>query len=164
MKIISGGQTGADIAALKAANDNNILIGGWCPPDRKNEEGIIADIYPLIETPEDRSIYAPNIAHSLRTDWNIRDSDATILFIPRNYILDPGSTLTISFISYYKKLFLDCNPMEKNIHEKIVHWIKSNKIEVLNIAGPRESSYPGIYKKVYPILNKVFSKLNQSGI
>ena len=84
MKIISGGQTGVDRAALKAAQDLGFPTGGWCPPGRLAEDGIIPDRFPLKETPDDRSKDAPHIPRSQRTEWNVRDSDATLLIIPRN--------------------------------------------------------------------------------
>ena len=71
MKIISGGQTGADRAALDFAIDHGIEHGGWCPKGRWAEDGAIAERYPLKETP------SADVAQ--RTEWNARDSDGTLV-------------------------------------------------------------------------------------
>ncbi|HXS53986.1 MAG TPA: putative molybdenum carrier protein [Usitatibacter sp.] len=64
IRIISGGQTGVDRAALDAALDCGLAIGGWCPKDRRAEDGVIAERYPLVETPSKR--------YGERTRWNVR--------------------------------------------------------------------------------------------
>ena len=82
-KIISGGQTGADQAALRAAIDAGLEIGGWCPPTKTCDAGLIPlDLSQhLWPTPTDKSPRAPsNVERSLRTEWNVRDSDATLIF------------------------------------------------------------------------------------
>ncbi len=77
-KVISGGQTGVDQAALRAAIALGISIDGWCPPGRICEHGVIPEEFPLKETPFERSEGAPGIPRSLRTEWNVRDSDGPI--------------------------------------------------------------------------------------
>jgi predicted Rossmann-fold nucleotide-binding protein len=72
IKIVSGGQTGADRAALDWALAHGVECGGWCPKSRKAEDGPIDPKYPLKET--------PSVAYVQRTEWNVRDSDATVLF------------------------------------------------------------------------------------
>ena len=71
IKIVSGGQTGADRAALDWALHHDVECGGWCPKGRKAEDGTIDPKYPLKET--------PSVAYIQRTEWNVRDSDATVL-------------------------------------------------------------------------------------
>src|SRR5215469_12366673 len=78
-RVISGGQTGVDQAALRAAASLGIATGGWCPPGRIAEDGVIPDHFPLTETPDERSADAPDIPRSQRTEWNVRDSDGTLL-------------------------------------------------------------------------------------
>src|ERR1044072_8521121 len=92
MKVISGGQTGVDQAALRAAEACGLEIGGWCPPGPESEDGAIPKRYPLRETPVERSRDAPDVPRSLRTEWNVRDSDAVlVLKAPSAQPLDPGS-------------------------------------------------------------------------
>src|SRR4051794_11040714 len=70
-RLVSGGQTGVDRAALDVALDLGIPCGGWCPRGRKAEDGVIPDCYPLTETSSGD--------YSQRTRWNIRDSDGTLI-------------------------------------------------------------------------------------
>jgi putative molybdenum carrier protein len=72
IKIVSGGQTGADRAALDWALARGVPCGGWCPKGRKAEDGPIDLKYPLKET--------PSSSYLQRTEWNVRDSDATVVF------------------------------------------------------------------------------------
>ena len=88
IKIVSGGQTGADRAGLDWALAHNVECGGWCPKGRKAEDGPINPEYPLKETPSDSYIQ--------RTEWNVRDSDATILFSIEP-TLTGGSLRTMEF-------------------------------------------------------------------
>ena len=86
--IVSGGQTGADRAALDWALKHNVPCGGWCPKGRKAEDGPIDSKYPLQET--------PSSSYLQRTEWNVRDSDATVLFSIQP-ILSGGSKRTMEF-------------------------------------------------------------------
>ena len=70
-KIVSGGQTGVDRAALDVARELSLACGGWCPRGRRAEDGAIPARYPLVET--------PRAAYPQRTEWNVRDSDATLV-------------------------------------------------------------------------------------
>lgn len=78
-EVVAGGQTGVDTAALRAAWSGGLAIGGWSPPDGRNLDGEIPLEYLLTNTPEERSPGAPDIARSLRTQRNTRDSDATLI-------------------------------------------------------------------------------------
>src|ERR1044072_8003346 len=71
-QITSGGQTGADRAALDFALFHGIPHGGWCPRGRLAEDGTLQTHYELKET--------PGALYSQRTDWNVRDSDGTVIF------------------------------------------------------------------------------------
>lgn len=79
--VVSGGQTGVDRAALRAARATGLRTGGWCPPGRAAEDGVVPKDFPLRETSTDRSESAPLVPRSMRTELNVRDSDATLVFL-----------------------------------------------------------------------------------
>jgi Circularly permutated YpsA SLOG family len=133
VKIVSGGQTGADRAALDWALAHNVECGGWCPKGRKAEDGPIDPKYPLKET--------PSATYIRRTEWNVRDSDATVLFsIGRT--LTGGSPKTMEFARKHKKS-LHLHPGVEDPAGKLRTFLKENSVEVLNVAGPRASKEPG---------------------
>jgi hypothetical protein len=143
--IVSGGQTGVDRAALDVALELNIPCGGWCPKGRRAEGDPIPDRYPLKETP--LPIYPQ------RTEWNVRDSDGTLVLT--NGRAEGGTGLTIELARRQKKpclvLDLNDNPGVKGVRA----WIKANHIRVLNVAGPRESENRGIYSKALEFLRRL---------
>ncbi len=144
-RIISGGQTGVDQAALGAAASLGISIGGWCPPGRICDDGIIPSSFPLIETPNDRSPNAPDIPRSQRTEWNVRDSDGTLLFCRGELEAQaPGTGWTAECAKRYAKPLLVVDPTALADVPRIHHWIDSRSIHTLNVAGPSESTSPGI--------------------
>jgi hypothetical protein len=145
-KIISGGQTGVDRAALDIAIELNITHGGWCPKGCKAEDGVIPAKYHLQETPSDR--------YSERTEWNVRDSDGTLIII-KNLPPTGGTKLTIDKALKLKKpcFILDLSK-EPQIDDFII-WITTNHIRTLNVAGSRESQNPGIYNMACVVLRKL---------
>lgn len=159
IKIISGGQTGVDRAALDTALELSIEHGGWCPPNRVAEDGIIPEKYNLIETQKERSKYAPNIARSQRTRLNVRDSDATLILLPGSNCVDSGTQWTITCCTELQKEYLLCNPFDELAKTEILNWIRRKKPEVLNIAGPSEGTFPKIYKHTLLLLKSVFSDM-----
>jgi hypothetical protein len=152
-KIISGGQTGVDRAALDAAMEAGLETGGWCPPGRIAEDGIIPSYYPLNETPDDRSPDAPEVPRSLRTQWNVRDSDGTLFIIQTPEITDPGTTWTIKCAKRNKKPLLLVKLPDPEAADSIAQWIIKHQIRILNIAGPSEKTSPGIYQATKSFLN-----------
>lgn len=160
-KIISGGQTGVDIAALDAAIMFRIPHGGWCPPDRKNEKGVIPKEYELREIP---GSFKGQESYDDRTKKNVEDSDGTLIFIPEKSLLSEikdGTKLIVETVKSKQKPCLEIDlseSLEKNI-EKIVNWLKEKNIKVLNIAGPRESTSPGIYQLTIEFLEKFLPEL-----
>lgn len=145
LKICSGGQTGVDRAALDAAISLNIKHGGWCPKGRKAEDGVIDASYSLIET--DSTDYL------VRTQLNVRDSDATLILYAG--ILGGGTKQTYEYADKTGKPVLLIDITNKPDLKTVIDWILENNISVLNIAGPRESKNPGIYVKSKKIISEL---------
>lgn len=144
-KVISGGQTGVDQAALRAAAALGIPVGGWCPPGRLSEDGPIPDAFPLRETPDDRSPAAPDIARSQRTEWNVRDSDGILVLKPASLQRhDLGTSWAEQCAALYRKPMLIADPAEPNAVSVVRRWVAQNRIATLNVAGPSEHTCPGI--------------------
>lgn len=143
-KIVSGGQSGADVAALDWALAKGVPHGGWCPKGRKSEDGQIDARYQLNETPD--------LKYLQRTEWNVRDSDATLIFTlsPK---LDGGSKKTAEFAQTLGKPYLHFRP---GVHPKfIARFLEQHQVKILNVAGKRETSAPGIYQVVFDVLDQV---------
>lgn len=156
-KVIAGGQTGVDQAALRAALEAGLDVGGWCPPGRLCESGTIPAVFPLRETPQERSELAPDVPRSLRTEWNVRDSDATLILEPAAGA-DPGTEVARRCAARYGRPTLDCDPEDPEAASRIVRWLKTLQIGVLNVAGPSEGSSPGIHDASYGVLVEVFAQ------
>ncbi len=154
IRIISGGQTGTDQAALQAAIDKGIEHGGWCPPGRISEAGIIPEHFDLKETPEDRHSYAPRIPCSQRTIWNVRDADALLIFLPQNRF-DVGTQLSIHVSKKMAKEYIVIDPADGTALQQVKKWLTDIDGETLNVSGPSESKYPGIYEKVYALISEL---------
>jgi Circularly permutated YpsA SLOG family len=144
-KIVSGGQTGVDRAALDVAQELGIPCGGWCPQGRRAEDGPIHERYPLVETPWS--------GYPQRTEWNVRDSDGTLIILDGEP--DRGTRLTIERAARNKKPFLIVNLAEHPDPAAVHAWAAANGIEILNVAGPRASSCPAIYAQAAQFLRMV---------
>ncbi len=160
-KIISGGQTGVDRAALEVAIKHNLPHGGWCPPGREAEDGPIPDQFNLTEAPKERSDIAPDIPRSLRTEMNVRYSDGTFILTPQKTFDDPGTNWTLRIAALSRKPILVLHPEDKDSTFKALAWIKLHKIEILNVAGPAESNLPGIHKIAYSFLDEFLTSLKK---
>ncbi len=150
-KIVSGGQTGADQAGLDAAIKRGIQHGGWIPKGRLTENGPLAAHYGLQEM--------PGPSYAARTKQNVIDSDATLIIAHGE--LSSGSALTRNLARQLKKpyLFLDLDQLPNELAaQQARDWLHKNQISVLNIAGPRASNDPGIYKAVFNLLNHIFAQ------
>ena len=145
-RVISGGQTGVDQAALRAALALGIAIGGWCPPGRLSEAGAHPRGLSLDrDAPSERSATAPDIPRSERTDWNVRDSDGTLLLCCGElHVQDAGTRFTAECASRYRKPLLVADPAALADVPGVRRWIEKHGLATLNIAGPSESSCPGI--------------------
>jgi hypothetical protein len=149
MKIISGGQTGADRAALDYAIEFSIPYGGWVPKGRKTEDGTLPDKYKLQEM--------PTSDYSKRTEKNILAADGTL--IVSHGRLTGGSALTQFLSEKRDKPFIhvDFNRMSiDEASEAVRIWLEKNQIETLNVAGPRASKDPAIYEATRRLLDAVF--------
>ncbi|HKP03676.1 MAG TPA: putative molybdenum carrier protein [Chthoniobacterales bacterium] len=158
-RVISGGQTGVDQAALCAARDCGLEIGGWCPPGRVSEDGVISAEFPLEETERERSPDAPDVPRSQRTEWNVRDADGTL--IVRRNDCSPSADVdwTIECARRFQRPLLVCDVGDPEAKQKIDRWLAVNKITTLNVAGPSEATAPGIGEKAYALLKQVLTGL-----
>jgi Circularly permutated YpsA SLOG family len=146
VKIISGGQTGIDRAALEVGLKYGIECGGWCPDHRADEFGRIPERYPLQEV-ERRGF-------NERTRRNVRDSDATvIIYIDR---LQGGTDHTLSRCIKQRKphLLIDAAKLSpQEAANAIIDFTRTHTIEILNVAGPRQSEWPGGYDYTFRALD-----------
>ena len=147
-KIISGGQTGVDRAALDVAIELGIACGGWCPKGRASEDGPIPDHYPLIETPSSDP--------AQRTEWNVRDADATLILARGK--LTGGTALSRRLACSMKKLCLVANPAEGDSAATIRAWLSEHRVGVVNVAGPRQSNDPHIYELARQLLSSALAR------
>ena len=143
-RIVSGGQSGADRAALDWAIANGIAHGGWCPLGRRAEDGRIATRYKLKET--------PSREYDQRTRWNVRDSDGTLI-ISRVAQLSGGSAYTARCAERFGKPWLHMHPEATGT--RVRDFLKQHGIRTLNIAGPRASGDPEVYEYVLDVLERL---------
>ena len=149
-KIISGGQAGADQAALDAAIELGIDHGGWIPRGRFTENGPLPDKYHLQEMPA--------ASYPERTEKNVLDSDGTVIF--SRGPLNGGSKLTAEMAEKHGKpwLHVDLRKVHALKASTDLHaWIVRERVRVLHVAGPEESIEPGIYNDVYQAIWGLFT-------
>lgn len=148
VKIVSGGQTGVDRAALDAALAAGFACGGWCSGERSAEDGPIAERYPLTPLPGGGS--------RQRTLKNVHDSDGTAILYHAS--LTGGTKLTRDLCIREKKPFvvLDATQIvESRAVAAILRFIDEHEIRVLNVAGPRASSWEQGYEFTRSVLAEV---------
>jgi hypothetical protein len=154
IRIISGGQSGADRAALDFALAQGLEYGGWCPKggwaeDFPHPPGVLAHYPRLRETPEDDP--------RTRTEWNVRDSDAALVIAPSG-IVSPGTAFTIECAHKHAKPLLVVDPHSPRAIADISAWLKQHPdLRSLNIAGPRASEAPDIYAAVRALFDALFA-------
>lgn len=144
LRVVSGGQTGVDRAALDLALERGIPCGGWCPAGRAAEDGPIAARYPLRET--------PSADPAQRTRWNVRDSDATLILAAEP--LHGGTALTRSAAQEAGRPVRVVDPAGGDA-AGVRAWLDDLAPAVLNVAGPRESECPGIQDLARRFLREV---------
>ena len=148
-KIISGGQTGAERAALDVAIKFNIPHGGWIPKGRKTEDGRLPDRYQLQEM--------PTSGYPSRTEQNVLDADGILIF-SRGEPTGGTRHTRIAALKHRKHLLhIDLNiPTSYDAASLILSWIKLQNIKTLNVAGPRASKDGKIYGDVFRILEMAY--------
>jgi len=147
-KIVSGGQTGVDRAALDVAIARGVAHGGWCPLKRRAEDGRIADRYLLTETPLEE--------YRQRTRWNVRDADGTLIFTEG--VCSGGTALTRRYALKLEKPLFVVDVRRPCPIEAVGEWIIAEGIRILNIAGPRRSSAPAIETQVVAFLTELLDR------
>ena len=138
LKIISGGQTGVDRAALDVALEHEIDCGGWCPAGRLDEFGRIPDHYPVQELPDG--------GFAERTFENVKDSDGTVVIYQAQ--LHGGTEQTVRFCVELERPYqlIDASRVATQDGARLIaDFVGRNKIGVLNVAGPRQSEWPESY-------------------
>ena len=147
-KIISGGQTGADVAGLDVAIKHGIPHGGAIPKGRLTEAGTLPEKYNLQEM--------PTKSYTRRTEKNVVDSDGTVIFTHGK--LTGGSLLTQKkAIQRHDKPVLHLDMDKVSVEEAVdllMGFIRENGVEILNVAGTRGSKDPEIYGKTFGVLEK----------
>lgn len=154
IRVVSGGQTGVDRAALDAALEAGIPCGGFCPRGRLAEDGMIPERYPLEEL--------ASADYDERTRRNVELADATLV-ITRG---DPtgGTGYTIECARRLKRPLLVLRLELEGDHTRAVtKWLRREQPAVVNVAGPRESTVPGIHQQALGLLRRVLKSLPTRG-
>jgi hypothetical protein len=151
-RIVSGGQTGVDRAALESARRAGIPMGGWCPAGGGAED--------VAEPPGVRASFpelraTPSADPAQRTEWNVRDSDATLVLV-RAGVASPGTELTIGIAGDLRRPHLVAEVHDSVAVRTWLHDLPAGA--VLNIAGPRESEAPGIQAEAAHLLDVVLGE------
>ena len=152
LKIVAGGQTGVDRAALEWALANGVPHGGWCPKGRKAEDGVIPPQFQLRETGSDN--------YSIRTRRNVRDSGGTVIF-SESAELTGGSKETAEFAKAIGKplLHLMSSAEINESATQLNSFLKEHGIVVLNVAGPRALEEPEVSQFVKAVLSHALISL-----
>ena len=151
IKIVSGGQTGVDRAALDAALELDFPCGGWCPRGRMAEDGAIPESYPLDE------LRSPSYA--ARTRLNVEDSDGTLVLCDQEPSGGTALTVDLALSSLKPLLVIKLKEKQGKLVRDTVAWLKANEIKILNVAGPRESGSPGIYARAGKFMKEVLEHI-----
>ncbi len=151
LTIVSGGQTGADRAALDFAIAHGIPHGGWCPRGRLAEDGAIPACYQLQET--------TSVRYPQRTRWNIRDTDVTVLLTLSPH-LRGGTALTARLADQLGKpwihLYPDRDKSPEALGQRLGAFVTRHQAQRINIAGPRASQEARIEPFVRAVLIAAF--------
>lgn len=155
MRLISGGQTGVDRGALDAALERNFPCGGACPRGRRAEDGAIPDRYPLTEL--------SSANYLARTRRNVADSDGTLILTRGSPTGGTAATAVHARRIRRPLLVVDIDGTSTDdAVRQIAGWLETALIEVLNVAGPRESAQPGICMSAREIVGAVLDMVSLS--
>lgn len=144
--IVSGGQTGVDRAGLEVAIALGLEHGGWCPAGRLSEDGTIPSRYDLRETESDE--------YPVRTEQNVVDSDATLILYESE--VKGGTRLTRNYCRRHQRPH--CVALiEPSTVSQVQMWLQQQKPTILNVAGPRESTYPGIFDRALTLMLQILA-------
>jgi hypothetical protein len=141
-RVVSGGQTGVDRAALDVAIALGIAHGGWCPRGRRAEDGVIPARYTLVEH--------ASAEYAARTEANVIDSNGTLILCRGE--MSGGTALTRELAARHGKPLLVVDLARDPDADAVRRWLSDNHVDVLNVAGPRESQRPGIGARVHAFL------------
>ena len=165
MKIISGGQTGVDRAALDVAIERGMSWGGWCPKggwavDFPDPPGLLSKYPELTETP----LRQPE----QRTEWNVRDSDAILIITDREGLaVSRGTKRAQEWTDHYGKPLLVIDAVQPDAAAQVAQWLHAQRNRfgahmTLGVGGPRESEAPGIYASARELMAGVLDRLTSS--
>jgi hypothetical protein len=151
LKIISGGQTGVDRAALEWALHHGIPCGGWCPRGRRAEDGIIPPQFQLKETDGDDPV--------IRTHRNVQEADGTVIF-SRSEVFTGGTAETARFAREIGKplLHLTVATEADAAARQLGAFLREHQIAVLNVAGPRQSEEGAVGPFVHMVLSQTLKR------
>jgi hypothetical protein len=150
-KIISGGQTGADRAALDISMAFGIPHGGWIPKGRKTEDGRLPDRYRMKEV--------LSISYAQSSQMNVLDSDGTLIVSHGRLTGVPASTQELSKKHRRPCLHIDLEEIAYDKATDIVcSWIEIRGIHTLNVAGPRATRDPNIYEATKELLKRIIQR------
>jgi len=145
--VVSGGQTGVDRAALDIALELGLPCGGWCPRGRRAEDGRIPSRYPLRET--------PSAGYPQRTEWNVRDSDGTLVLTRGRPT--GGTALTVRLAERMERPYLVVDLEAEPEPASVAGWILDQGLRVVNVAGPREGDDRSLQSRAAAYLRRVLA-------
>ncbi len=151
-KIVTGGQTGADRAALDTALELDLAVGGWVPQGRWAEDGAVPAHYPNLREAESRE-------PAVRTELNVRDSDATVVLSHGEP--SGGSAFTLEVAKRIGRPFLHIDLSGTSIRDaarQLREWLAIEGPQTLHVAGPRSSEDPEIFDAVKLVLASALTK------
>ncbi|HJZ42807.1 MAG TPA: putative molybdenum carrier protein [Hyphomicrobiaceae bacterium] len=166
MKIVSGGQTGVDRAALDVAIERGMEWGGWCPSggwaeDFPDPPGVLAHYPHLKETPLSNPVQ--------RTEWNVRDSDASLIITDSTGEgVSIGTRRAHESAYHYGKPVLVVDATDPQAPARATAWLGAQRKRfgasmTLSIGGPRESEAPGIYARAKPLIAAILDRADATG-